>query len=53
MRETIQQHAKMLNVGDQPPALTIEKWAKGEAVKSFEKSTVYVIESGRRGASRA
>lgn len=33
-----------LNVGDRAPALTIEKWVKGEAVTGFEKGKVYIVE---------
>jgi thiol-disulfide isomerase/thioredoxin len=33
-----------LQLGDKAPALAIEKWLKGEPVKSFEKGKVYVVE---------
>lgn len=33
-----------LKVGDKAPALTIDKWLKGEEVKGFEKGKVYVVE---------
>ena len=33
-----------LNVGDKAPALTINKWVKGEPVTGFEKGKVYVVE---------
>jgi thiol-disulfide isomerase/thioredoxin len=33
-----------LNVGDRAPALTIDKWVKGDAVTGFEKGKVYVVE---------
>lgn len=35
---------KSLKVGDKAPALTIEKWVKGEPVTGFEKGKVYVVE---------
>lgn len=33
-----------LTVGDKAPALSIEKWIKGDAVKGFDKDKVYVVE---------
>lgn len=33
-----------LAAGDKAPALTIEKWVKGEPVTGFEKGKVYVVE---------
>jgi len=33
-----------LMVGDKAPALTIEKWVKGEPVTGFEKGKIYVVE---------
>ena len=33
-----------LNVGDKAPALSINKWVKGDAVKAFESGKVYVVE---------
>lgn len=33
-----------LNVGDKAPALTIEKFVKGDPVTGFEKGKVYVVE---------
>jgi thiol-disulfide isomerase/thioredoxin len=33
-----------LSVGDKAPPLAIEKWVKGEAVTSFQKGKVYVVE---------
>ncbi len=35
---------KRLIVGDPAPALSIEKWLKGEPVTGFEKGKVYVVE---------
>jgi thiol-disulfide isomerase/thioredoxin len=35
---------KPLKVGDAAPALSIEKWLKGEPVTGFEKGKVYVVE---------
>lgn len=36
--------AASLKVGDKAPALTIEKWVKGEPVTGFEAGRVYVVE---------
>lgn len=36
--------AVTLKVGDAAPALAIDKWVKGDAVKGFEKGKVYVVE---------
>lgn len=36
--------AKKLVAGDAAPALSIEKWVKGDAVTGFEKGKVYIIE---------
>lgn len=33
-----------LKTGDKAPALTIDKWVKGDQVKGFEKGKVYVVE---------
>lgn len=33
-----------LKPGDKAPALTIEKWVKGDAVEKFENGKVYVVE---------
>ncbi len=33
-----------LKVGDKAPALSIDKWVKGEQVTGFEKGKVYVVE---------
>ena len=33
-----------LKVGDKAPAITVEKWFNGEALKSFEPGKVYVVE---------
>jgi thiol-disulfide isomerase/thioredoxin len=33
-----------LNVGDPAPALSVEKWVKGDAITGFEKGRVYVVE---------
>ena len=35
---------KKLAVGDRAPALTVEKWVKGEPVTGFEKGKTYVVE---------
>jgi thiol-disulfide isomerase/thioredoxin len=35
---------KRLIVGDAAPALSVEKWLKGEPVTGFEKDKVYVVE---------
>lgn len=35
---------KKLKVGDTAPALSIDSWVKGDAVGSFEKGRVYVVE---------
>ena len=36
--------AQTLKVGDPAPALTVDKWVKGEPVKEFKKGEVYVVE---------
>jgi len=36
--------AATLKVGDAAPALAIDTWVKGDAVKSFEKGKIYVVE---------
>ena len=36
--------AAPLRPGDAAPALTIDKWVKGEPVEKFEKGRVYVVE---------
>jgi len=36
--------AATLSVGDAAPAIKIDKWVKGDEVKSFEKGKVYVVE---------
>ena len=36
--------AATLKVGDKAPAITIDKWVKGEGAKTFEKGKVYVVE---------
>ncbi len=33
-----------LQVGDKAPPLAIEKWVKGDAIPSFEKGKVYIVE---------
>ncbi len=33
-----------LRVGDKAPALKVDKWVKGEEIKSFESGKVYVVE---------
>lgn len=33
-----------LSVGDTAPALSIEKWVKGEPVQAFEEGKVYIVE---------
>ena len=38
------QDAATLKIGDPAPALSISKWVKGEAVDSFAKDSVYMIE---------
>jgi thiol-disulfide isomerase/thioredoxin len=35
---------KVLTVGDKAPAISVEKWVKGEPVTGFEKGKVYVVE---------
>jgi thiol-disulfide isomerase/thioredoxin len=40
----VEAETKNLRVGDAAPKLSIEKWVKGDAVKSFEKDKVYVVE---------
>lgn len=34
----------VLSIGDKAPALSINKWVKGEPVTSFQKGNVYVVE---------
>jgi len=36
--------AATLKVGDPAPAMSIEKWVKGDAITGFEKGRVYVVE---------
>jgi thiol-disulfide isomerase/thioredoxin len=36
--------AQTLKVGDPAPALTVDKWLKGEPVKELKKGEVYVVE---------
>lgn len=36
--------SKKLVAGDPAPALSIEKWVKGDAVTGFEKGKVYIVE---------
>jgi thiol-disulfide isomerase/thioredoxin len=36
--------APKLTIGDKAPALTVEKWVRGEPVTGFEKGRVYVVE---------
>jgi thiol-disulfide isomerase/thioredoxin len=36
--------AKLLEVGDKAPALSIDTWVKGQPVPAFEKGKVYVVE---------
>ena len=31
-------------IGKPPPAITVEKWVKGQALTTFEKGTVYVVD---------
>lgn len=38
------QRAPMLKAGDLAPALSVEKWVKGDPVTGFEKGRIYVIE---------
>ena len=33
-----------LTVGDKAPALSVEKWVKGEPITGFEKGKVYIVE---------
>src|SRR5262245_56325780 len=42
--ETMPDLPARLSIGDKAPALSIEKWIKGEPVKAFEKDKVYVVE---------
>lgn len=35
---------KKLKVGDAAPALTVDAWVKGDAVPSFQKGRVYIVE---------
>lgn len=39
-----QKGAKKLSVGDPAPALSIEKWVKGEEITGMEKGKVYVLD---------
>ena len=39
-----QADTKKLSVGDAAPALSVEKWVKGDAVTGFEKGRVYIVE---------
>lgn len=34
----------ILTVGDNAPAMTIEKWVRGEPITGFEKGKVYIVE---------
>lgn len=36
--------AAKLTIGDKAPAVSVEKWVKGEPVTGFEKGNVYVVE---------
>lgn len=36
--------AKRLTIGDPAPALSVEKWVRGDSIASFEKGKVYVVE---------
>jgi len=36
--------ARTLFVGDKAPALAIDKWVRGDEVKSFQKDKIYVVE---------
>lgn len=38
------QSGATLKVGDKAPALAVEKWVKGDAVKGFESGKAYVVE---------
>ncbi len=38
------QPAGKLMVGDKAPAISVEKWVKGEPITGFEKGKVYVVE---------
>lgn len=35
---------KKMNFGDAAPALSVEKWVKGEPITGFEKGKVYIVE---------
>jgi thiol-disulfide isomerase/thioredoxin len=35
---------KKLAIGDAAPALSVEKWVKGDAITGFEKGKVYIVE---------
>src|SRR6185369_3029052 len=35
---------KKLSIGDAAPALSVEKWVKGDAITGFEKGKVYIVE---------
>src|SRR5262245_29820133 len=36
--------AKILNIGDAAPALTVSSWVKGDKVEKFEPRKTYVVE---------
>ena len=36
--------AGKLGIGDAPPPITVKQWVKGDAVATFEKGNVYVVE---------
>jgi len=36
--------AATLSIGDKAPAISVEKWVKGEPITGFEKGKVYVVE---------
>lgn len=42
--EKKKEEVKPLKVGDKAPALSVEKWIKGEPITGFEKGKVYVVE---------
>lgn len=35
---------RMVSAGDNPPALSVDEWLKGDSVGSFEKGTVYLVD---------
>lgn len=43
-QETTQAKSTTLGVGDMAPAISIEKWVKGEAVPAFQKGKTYMVE---------